>query len=75
MVQIIYHYVERNGFFINPYVKCIANKSINGHQCTIVWYIDDAKVSHCDLDVVKEIIGRIETKFGKMNPVEFQRIL
>lgn len=49
------------GFKINPYEKCIANKMINGKQCTIAWYVDHNKVSHEDPNVVTEIINEIET--------------
>ena len=30
---------------INPYDRCVANKMINGSQCTIVFYVDDNKIS------------------------------
>ena len=50
------------GFIINPYDKCIANKIINGKQCTIAWYVDDVKVSHMEEKVVNEIIESIEKK-------------
>ena len=34
--------LHKEGFKINPYDRCIANKIINGtKQCTISWYIDD----------------------------------
>ena len=36
------------GFEINPYDTCVANKMINGKQYTIVWYVDDLKVSHVE---------------------------
>ena len=36
------------GFEINSYDKCVANKIINGKQCTIIFYIDDNKISHID---------------------------
>ena len=54
------------GFTINPYDRCIANKIINGTQCTIVWYVDDAKVSHQDRAVVTKVIKEIEKEFGEM---------
>ena len=44
------------GFKLNPYDACVANKTINGKQCTIVWYVDDNKISHVDANVVTEII-------------------
>jgi hypothetical protein len=33
-------------FVANPYDSCIVNKIINGKQCTIIWHIDDLKLSH-----------------------------
>ena len=40
--------LEKMGFELNPYDKCVANKMVNGKQCTIVWYVDDVKVSHME---------------------------
>jgi hypothetical protein len=54
------------GFVLNPYDLCVANKTINGKQCTIVWYVDDNKISHVDHNVVTEIIAKIEIRFGKV---------
>ncbi len=34
------------GFTLNPYDKYVANKMVNGKQMTIVWYVEDCKVSH-----------------------------
>ena len=51
------------GFEINPYDMCVANKTINGKQCTLTWYVDDNKVSHVDQTVVDEVIGKIEERF------------
>ena len=34
------------GFKLNDYDNCVANKMINGKQCTIVWHVDDLKISH-----------------------------
>ncbi len=33
-----------NGFKINPYDPCIANKWVNGAQLTVTWHVDDLKV-------------------------------
>ena len=43
------------GFVINPYNFCVANKIINGKQCTVVWHVDDLKISHVDPKVVTTI--------------------
>ena len=39
-------------FVINSYDQCVENKMINGKQCTIVWYVDDNKLSHVDPNIV-----------------------
>lgn len=44
------------GFKLNPYNPCVSNVKINGKQCTIVWYVDDNKVSHVDPSVVSNVI-------------------
>jgi Reverse transcriptase (RNA-dependent DNA polymerase) len=54
------------GFTLNPYDACVANKMINGSQCTVAWYVDDNKISHKDPQVVSDIIQKIEERFGKM---------
>lgn len=38
------HLVD-NGYVINPYNWCVTNKIINNKQCTIVWHVDDLKIS------------------------------
>jgi hypothetical protein len=54
------------GFKMNPYDTCVANKTIEGKQCTIVWYVDDTKISHVDNKVVSYVINKIEERFGEM---------
>ena len=58
--------LEKMGFVLNPYDLCVANKTINGKQCTICWYVDDLKISHQQRSVVSDIINSIEAKYGKM---------
>jgi Reverse transcriptase (RNA-dependent DNA polymerase) len=58
--------LEQNGFTINPYDFCVANATIEGSQCTIVWYVDDTKISHAQPSVVTRIIEMLEGHFGKM---------
>ena len=36
------------GFKLNEYDQCMANKTINGKQCTIIWHVDDLKISHVE---------------------------
>ena len=53
-------------FKLNNHDQCVANKTIEGTQCTIVWYVDDNKISHVNSQVVDQIIIEIEKKFRKM---------
>jgi hypothetical protein len=57
------------GFEANPYDPCVVNKVINGKQCTILWHVDDLKISHCDPEVVTEVIDMVEAEFGKEAPL------
>ncbi len=58
--------LEKLGFKINPYDKCVANKMINGKQCTIVFYVDDNKISHEDPEVVTSVLNQITEHFGEL---------
>jgi len=59
--------LERIGFKLNPYDLCIANKLVEGKQCTIGWHVDDMKISHVNCNVVSDIINLLELEFGKMS--------
>ena len=54
------------GFELNPYDNCVANKMINGKQCTIIWWVDDNCISQMSHSVLDMVIGKIENRFGKM---------
>ena len=56
----------KQGFQLNPYEPCVANKNVNGKQLTIVWYVDDLKISHVEEGVVRQTIKLLEKQFGKM---------
>jgi len=42
---------------------------INGRQCTIIWHIDNLKISHVDKKVVEDIITCLNNKFGNESPL------
>ena len=50
---------------MNPYDSCVANKQVNGQQCTITWHVDDLKISHVEEHVVRSIIQKIKKEFGQ----------
>jgi hypothetical protein len=47
-------FLMEEGFTLNPYDECVANKMINGQQCTIVWHVDDLKISHVSEEVTEQ---------------------
>ena len=57
------------GFVLNPYDSCVANKLFGEKKCTIVWHVDDLKISHQDKKVVDHVINLLELEFGKELPL------
>ena len=53
------------GFKINPYDWCVANKTVNGKQLTVVWHVDDMKISHVEEEVVTALINKLNDRYGK----------
>ena len=51
-------------FELNPYDRCVVNKIMNGKQCTLVWYVDNNKVSHMEAKLVEDLINVIKKNFG-----------
>jgi hypothetical protein len=64
--------LQGEGFKLNPYDTCVANKTINGKQCTITWYVNDNKIPHVDAAVVTHIITILEDRFGKMTTITIE---
>lgn len=56
--------LEGNGFTVNPYDLCVANKMVNGKQLTVIWHVDDAKISHEDPAVVTEFVQWTDRLYG-----------
>ena len=61
------------GFSLNPYDECVANKTINGKQCTILWHVDDLKISHVDKSVVDDMLDKLNNRYGKDAPLTVTR--
>ena len=62
--------VNELGFQLNQYDQCVANKMIDGKPCTVVWHVDDLKISHVSKEEIKQIITRLEEKYGKLSRVK-----
>ncbi len=56
--------LESDGFVLNPYDPCVANKVVGGKQMTICWHVDDLKVSHCGPAQVTIFGEWLSTKYG-----------
>jgi hypothetical protein len=57
--------IESQGFALNPYDPCVANKVINGKQFTVVWHVDDIKMSHVDEKEVSKLIIWLKSIYGE----------
>jgi Reverse transcriptase (RNA-dependent DNA polymerase) len=66
-------FLEGIGFATNPYDCCVANKIVDGKQCTVAWHVDDLKISHVDSKVVDSVIASLESEFGKEAPLTVTR--
>ena len=60
---------EELGFIINPYDSCVINKIINGTQCTIIWHVNDLKLSHIKQSVLEDIANKLNLKYGQVTPL------
>jgi hypothetical protein len=65
--------ISELGFALNPYDSCVANKTIEGSQCTILWHVDDHKVSHASEKVIDQIIDKLEERYGQEAPLSITR--
>ncbi len=55
--------LTKYGFEINPYDPCVANKIVNGNQLTVLWHVDDLKITHKETKVVLAFIKWLDTKY------------
>ena len=51
----------------------MVNKDTNGKKYTIVWHVDDLKISHVDPKVVTDIIMGLEKQFSQTMPLSISR--
>jgi hypothetical protein len=51
------------GFEINPYDPCVANKIVKGKQLTVVWHVDDLKVSHVSSNIVTKMADWLKSTY------------
>ena len=56
--------LQKIGFTINLYERCVLNKVINGKQFTLTWYIDDNKLPYVETTVVDKILKILNNHLG-----------
>ena len=70
---LIYHNRIRKlkewGFELSPYETCVANKIVDGKQCTILWHVDDLNIYHVGSKVFDSIINIFDEEFGIYAPL------
>jgi hypothetical protein len=60
-------HLKARGFELNPYNSCMANKIVNGNQFTVVWHVDNLKLSHVNKAVVDDEVKWPETIYGPLS--------
>ena len=61
------------GLDVSPYDWCVANKTIEGKHCTVLWHIYGIKISHVNKDVVSSVIDYLSYRYGKEAPLTVTR--
>ena len=54
------------GFVLNPYDPCVANKNVDAAQLTVVWHLDDLKVSHVDAGAVTRMSVWLQKTYERL---------
>ena len=58
--------IKSIGFEINPYDPCVANKVVNGTFLTLVWHVDDIKLSHKKAKTVTRMIDWLRETYERI---------
>ncbi len=66
-------HLSKEGFVVNPYDSWVMNKMTDGKQCTVLWHVDDLKISHVNCNVIEGVLARLNERYGKENPLTVTR--
>jgi hypothetical protein len=47
----------------------MVNKIFDGKQCTIIWHVDDCKLSHIKQGVLDNIAEKLNIEYGREAPL------
>ena len=65
--------LEKIVYLRNKYNWCVMNNIIKGKQWTIIWHINNMKMSHIDSDVVSGVISDIDTEYVNITNMNITR--
>ena len=57
----------QQGFIMDPYDPCVVNKMIDGHQMTIIWHVDDLKISYHTDVAITTVVRWLESIYGTLD--------
>ena len=66
--------IKAYGFKVNPYDPCVANADLYGHQITMIWHVDDLKVSHKDPFEINKFPHYLSLQNGKKLTVKLGKV-
>ncbi len=58
--------LTKQGYKINLYNGCVANKLVKGKQVTICFHIDDCKITHKSSADIDNMIAWLRTKYKRI---------
>ena len=61
------------GYQRNEYDWCVMNKIINDKHCTILWHVDNLKMSHVDPDIFYSVLANIDSEYGNISKMTITR--
>ena len=49
------------------------NNTIDNKQCTLIWHIDNMKISHVDPVFISSVLADIDAEYGKITKITITR--
>ena len=71
--QIFTRELNQWGFKMNPYDSCTFNKMVMGSQLTIMFHVDDCKISPLKESVIESLLEKVSNRFGNETPQSVTR--
>ena len=67
------YYLTSLGFKRNPYDWCVMNREIEGTKETVLFYLDDIKLSHVNEEVLLNTVKVLTARYGKLKDLTVTR--